>query len=97
MAGSRLRIDVMDDTPFSLTLASAGVILHRALHLKDVMHMGVQIPSQAADGVELVHVNAASARVIQVVAHVEIDNLPEYQAVAGHAQQGESAPRGIPC
>src|SRR6266540_6416481 len=81
MAGNKLRMDVIDGTPSSLTLASAGVILHRALHLKNVMHMGVQIPSQAADGVQLVHVNTTSIGIIQVVAYVKIDNLTEHQAV----------------
>ena len=62
-------------------LPSASVILHRALHLKDVMHMGVQIPSQTADGVEVVHVNTASVGVVQVVPYVKIDDLTQHKAV----------------
>jgi hypothetical protein len=61
-------MDVIDGTPSSLTLASAGVILHRALHLKDVMHMRVEVACEASDGVELVHVNATS---VGVIAHVQ--------------------------
>jgi len=61
--------------------ASAGVILHWALHLKDIMHMRVEIACEASDGVELVHVNAASVEVIEIVADMKIDNLAEHQAV----------------
>ena len=61
--------------------ASAGVILHWTLHLKDVMHMRVEVAGEASDGVKLVHVNATSAGVIEIVTDVKIDNLAEYQAM----------------
>src|SRR5262249_30645840 len=61
--------------------ASAGVILHWALHLKDVMHMRVEVTGEASDGVELVHVNTTSVGVIEIVADVKIDNLAEHQAM----------------
>src|SRR5262245_23452712 len=61
--------------------ASAGVILYWALHLKDVMHMRVEVAGEASDGVEFVHVNAASVGMIQIVADVKIHNLAEHQAM----------------
>src|SRR5215510_16555799 len=61
--------------------ASAGVILHWPLHLKDVMHMRVEVAGEASNRVEFVHVNAASVGIIEIVADVKIDNLAEYQAM----------------
>src|SRR5215813_1761053 len=61
--------------------ASAGVILHWTLHPKDVMHMRVEVAREASDGVELVHVNATSVGVIEIVTDVKIDNLAEHQAM----------------
>src|SRR5216683_948750 len=65
----------------ALMPASAGVILHWALHLKDVMHMRVEIACEASDGMELVHVNATSVGVIEIVTDMKIDNLAEHQAM----------------
>src|SRR5712691_6196801 len=65
----------------ALMPASAGVILHWALHLKNIMHMRVEIAGEASDGVELVHVNATSVGVIEIVADMKIDNLAEHQAM----------------
>ena len=48
--------------------ASAGVILPWALHLKDVMHMRIEVAREASNGTELVHVNAASVGIIEIVA-----------------------------
>ena len=45
------------------------------------MHMRVEIAGEASDGVELVHVNATSVGVIEIVADVKIDNLAEHQAM----------------
>src|SRR5437870_13061527 len=70
-----------------LMTISAGVILHRALHLKDIMHMRVEIARETSDGVEPVHVNAASAGVIEIVADVKIDNLAEHQAMGTMAHR----------
>src|SRR5215813_7108303 len=61
--------------------ASAGVILHWTLHLKNVMYMRVEVAREASDGAELVHVNATSVGVIEIVADVKINNLAEHQAM----------------
>src|SRR5438552_16930633 len=66
---------------------SAGVILHRALHLKDIMHMRVEIARETSDGVEPVHVNTASAGAIEIIADVKIDNLTEHQAMGTMAHR----------
>src|SRR4029450_2308546 len=61
--------------------ASACVILPWTLHLKDVMHMRIEIAREASNGVELVHINAASVVIIEIVTDVKIDNLAEHQAM----------------
>src|SRR5712691_6398887 len=61
--------------------ASAGVILHWTFHLKDVMHMRVEVAREASDRAELVHINATSVGVIEIVADMKIDNLAEHQAM----------------
>jgi len=43
-----------------MTLPSAAVILHRTFHLEDIMHMGVQFAGESANGVQVVHVDAAA-------------------------------------
>jgi hypothetical protein len=42
------------------------------------MHMRVEVAGEASDGVKLVHVNATSVGVIEIVTDVKIDNLAEY-------------------
>jgi len=64
-----------------LISASAGVILPWTLHLKDVMHMRIEIAREASNRVELVHVNAASVGIIEIVTDVKIDNLAEHQTM----------------
>jgi hypothetical protein len=55
----------------SLAYPSTGVMLHRPFHLEDVVHMRVQLPRQAADGVQVVHVDAARLGIVQVVTDVK--------------------------
>src|SRR5215813_12716653 len=61
--------------------ASAGVMLPWTLLLKDVMHMRIEIAREASNRVELVHVNAASVGIIEIVTDMKIDNLAEHQAM----------------
>src|SRR5215471_13880150 len=87
--------------------ASAGVILHRALHLKNVMHMRGEVTREASNRVELVHVNATGVGVIEIITNMKIDNLAEHQAMWAmahrqnlhdptlHADRGFSDPRRL--
>jgi len=45
------------------------------------MHMRVEVAREASDRAELVHINATSVGVIEIVADVKIDNLAEHQAM----------------
>jgi hypothetical protein len=45
------------------------------------MHMRIEIARESSNGVELVHVNAASVGIIEIVTDVKIDNLTEHQAM----------------
>src|SRR5215510_6571102 len=69
------------DMLHGMPCSSASIILHRSLHLKDVVYMGVEVPRQAADGVQVVHINTASGGIVQVVTNMKIDNLAQHQAV----------------
>src|SRR5947199_10875164 len=71
----------IEPVSFFPALLLTGVILHRALHLENVMHVGIEIPSQAPNGMEPLHINAARAGIIQVVTDMKIDNLAEHQTV----------------
>src|SRR5262249_952035 len=59
--------------------ASATIVGRGALHLEDVVHVGVKVSGQAADRMEPVEIDAAGGSVVEAVADVEVDDLADHE------------------
>src|SRR5437867_13416547 len=74
---------------------SAAVVGRRALHLEDVVHVGVKIFGQAADRMEPVEVDAAGGGVVEAVADVEVDDLTDHEVGRRDANWDDPDPSAL--
>src|SRR5262245_49349436 len=73
-----------------LPACSARVAVAWAFHLEDVVDVRVEVAGQTADWAQLVHVDPARGRVVELVANVKIDDLADDEAVGAAADRDDA-------